>query len=187
MNTGLISSRYANTLLNFSSEKGDQNEVYGRMKFLSEVFLRTRILRRTLDDRSIHSSDKKKFLITACGGNIPESLDKMLDLILKNEREDILHFIALQYIKIYRKRYKIQSAKLTTAHSMSNEEIEKFLSRIEKIVEEIIELETETNPDIIGGFILQLGDYRWDASLSGELTRLKNTIKDSDEIIKLDR
>ena len=70
---------------------------------------------------------------------------------------------------------------------MSNEEIEKFLSRIEKIVEEIIELETETNPDIIGGFILQLGDYRWDASLSGELTRLKNTIKDSDEIIKLDR
>lgn len=186
MNTGLISSRYALTLLNFSIENGEQDEVYDKMKLLSEVYLNTHILRHALNNRSILKSDKKKILITACGGNLPISLDKMLDLILNNEREDVLHFIALQYIKLYREKYKIQSAKLTTAYSMDNEETERFLSRIEKIVNENIELETETNPDIIGGFILQLGDYRWDASMSGKLSRLKNTIKESDEITKLD-
>lgn len=187
MNTGLISSRYATTLLEFSIENGEQDVVYQKMKLLTEVFIFTPLLRRTQSDRSINILDKKKFIITACGGSLPVSLDKMIDLILKNDRQDVLHFIALQYIEMYRKKYKIQNAKLTTAYSMEQKEIDRFLVRIEKIVDETIELETETNPDIIGGFILQLGDYRWDASLSGKLFRIKNTIKGSEEIIKIDR
>ncbi len=187
MNTGLISSRYATTLLEFSIENGEQDEVYNKLKLLVEVFTYTPLLRRILSDRTISISDKKKFILTACDGRIPVSLDKMFDLILKNDRQEVLHFIALQYIEMYRKRFKIQDAKLTTAYAIEQKEIDKFLMRIEKIVDESIELETETNPDIIGGFILQLGDYRWDASLSSKLAHIKNTIKGSEEIIKLDR
>ncbi len=187
MNTGLISSRYAITLLDFSIEKDEQDKVYEKMKLLTEVFIYTPLLRRTLGDRSITTLNKKKFITTACDGDLPVSLDKMIDLILKNDRQDILHFIALQYIKMYRERFKIQNAKLITAYSIEKKEIVKILMRIEKIVDETIELETETDPSIIGGFILQLGDYRWDASLSGKLFQIKNRIKGSDEIIKIDR
>lgn len=187
MNTGLISSRYATTLLDFSIEKDEQDEVYQKMKILSAVFMYTPLLRRILSDRSIGISEKKKFVITACGGSLPVSLKKMIDLILKNDRQDVLHFIALQYIEMYRKKYKIQNAKLITAYAMGQQEIAKFLMRIEKIVDETIELDTEINPEIIGGFILQLGDYRWDASLSGKLAHIKNTIKESEEIFKIDR
>lgn len=187
MNTGLISSRYAITLLDFSIENGEQDGVYNKLKLLVKVFTYTPLLRRILSDRSISTSNKKNFIITACGGSLPISLDKMFDLILKNDRQDVLHFIALQYIVMYRERFKIQHAKLTTAYAIEQQEIDKFLLRIEKIVDETIELETEMDPDIIGGFILQLGDCRWDASLSSKLFQIKNTIKESEEIIKIDR
>lgn len=187
MNTGLISSRYAVTLLEFSIENSEQNQVYNCMKFLTELFMYTPLLGRVLGDRSISTADKKKFIITACDENIPVSLDKMLDLILKNDRQNILHYIGLQYVKMYRERFKIQHAKLTTAYPIEKEEVVKILMRIEKIVDKTIELETEINPDIIGGFILQLGDNRWDASLSGKLAKIKSTINGSKELLKLDR
>ena len=123
MNTGLISSRYATTLLEFSIENGEQDVVYQKMKLLTEVFIFTPLLRRTQSDRSINILDKKKFIITACGGSLPVSLDKMIDLILKNDRQDVLHFIALQYIEMYRKRFKIQNTRLTTAYSMEQKEM----------------------------------------------------------------
>ncbi|MGI6073198.1 MAG: F0F1 ATP synthase subunit delta [Fermentimonas sp.] len=184
MNTGLISYRYACTLLEFSIDNGEEKEVYESMKFLNDVFIETSLLRQSLNDRSVSKAKKKKLMITACGGNIPESLDKMLDLILKNEREDVLHFIALKYMELYRERFDIESAKLITATEMDKNDYDKFLSRIESMSKSKIELETEVNENLIGGFILQVGDYRWDASLKGKLDRLRRSLRGDEEIIK---
>ena len=187
MNTGLISSRYAYSLLEFSIENREQKEVYNKMKLLSDLYIHTPLLKRTIHDRSLRRSEKKKLLVTACGNNIPDSLDKMFDLILKNEREEIIQFIALQFVKLYRERFKIQHGKITTAYPMKSEELDYFVSRIQKIINESIEIDEEVDPKIIGGFILQLGDYRWDASLSGEFSRIKKQIRGVEENIKIDR
>ena len=43
----------------------------------------------------------------------------------------------------------------------------------------IIELETEINPNIIGGYILQIEDNRWDASVKGQLQNIKNNLREN--------
>ena len=43
MNTGLISTRYASALLDFAIESGQEKEVYGRMKTLSEEIGRAHV------------------------------------------------------------------------------------------------------------------------------------------------
>ena len=40
-----------------------------------------------------------------------------------------------------------------------------------------VEFETEVNPDIIGGFILEYDSYRMDASVKAKLNSILNTLK----------
>ena len=42
---------------------------------------------------------------------------------------------------------------------------------------ELLEFETEVNPDIIGGFILEYDTYRMDASVKTKLNSILNTLK----------
>jgi F-type H+-transporting ATPase subunit delta len=54
---------------------------------------------------------------------------------------------------------------------------ERFIKRIESIIDKELEMETEVDPDIIGGFLLYLDDHRLDASVSGKLNRIRSALK----------
>jgi glutamine synthetase len=46
----------------------------------------------------------------------------------------------------------------------------------EKTVEGTFEIEKETEPDILGGFLLEIDFYRWDASLVRQLQEIKENL-----------
>lgn len=177
MNTGLISSRYASALLDFATSYGQEKDVYDRMMTLSEVYMQVPQFRLALASTTISRANKKKLLFASIGGNVPTSLNKMTDLIFKNEREEVIQYIALRYIELYRNKFHIQYGKFITAIPIKKEDEDRFLSRISEISGEGLEIESIVDPDLIGGFVLHLSDFRWDASISGELTRIKSIIK----------
>lgn len=176
MNTGPVSTRYATALLDHAVEKGEQEEVYAKMKLLVAVFMEVPELRRALQDPSIPGAEKVNILRAACGHDLPPALDEMVALIVKNEREEYMQFIAQRFIDLYRHRFRLQAGKLVTAVPVDKETEEKLLSRVRHITGGELEIETVVDPTIIGGFILNLDDYRWDASVAGELERLKHSL-----------
>jgi len=177
MNTGLISTRYATALLEYSVESNQQEEVYSALKFFLKVYGNVPELRQALQTHSIVKSEKKKIIISACGENVPSTLDEMIELVVKNERQGLIDYIALRYIDLYRERFNIQHGKLVTAVSMDETTKERFIKRIESIIDKELEIETEVEPDIIGGFLLYLDDHRLDASISGKLNRIRRKVK----------
>jgi F-type H+-transporting ATPase subunit delta len=177
MNSGLVSTRYANALLNFAIESGEQEQVYARMKLLSQLFFEVPELKEIVQNPSIPTKEKKNIIVTACGGALPTSLDKMIELILENERENQLQFITQRFIDLYRKRFRIQAGKLITAVPIEEETKKRLMGKIRHLIGNTLEIETVVDPDIIGGFILNLDDYRWDASVSGELERIRQSLK----------
>ncbi len=177
MNTGLISTRYATALLKYSIELNQQKEVYAALKFFLKVCGNVPELEQALRTHTITKSDKMKIIISACGGNVPSSLSEMIELIIKNERHELIDYIALRYIDLYRERFNIQHGKLVTAVSMDDQTKERFVKRIERIIDKELEMETEVDPEIIGGFLLYLDDHRLDASISGKLNRIRRKVK----------
>ena len=177
MNTGLISTRYAGSLLDYAISTGEVMAVYENMKLLSEMFLAFPKLRSSITNLGLTNLDKKRIIITACGVTVPPSLDKMIDLILRNEREEHLQIIALRFVELYRKKFNIQYGKLITAVAIDKEREQQFIERIIKITGKELEMELVVDTDIIGGFILNLDNYQWDASVQGELTRIRNRFK----------
>ena len=177
MDKGLISTRYARSLLEYAITLDQQDEVYKSVKTLSEFFWDLPKLRVVLTNKSILLEERLKILHTAVGENMPSSLKEMANLIFLNEREDLIQYIILRYIELYRDRFKILHGKLVTAVPLEKEENNSIHKRIQKLVGENLELDPVVDPELIGGFVLHLDDYRWDASVSGELTRIKSQFK----------
>jgi len=88
----------------------------------------------------------------------------------------MIRYIALRFIELYREKYHIQYGKLVTAVPIDPEREEQFIRRIQTIVGEKLEVDPAVDPDIIGGFVLSLGDDRWDASIAGELARIRSNM-----------
>lgn len=88
-----------------------------------------------------------------------------------------MQFMANSYITLYRKQKNVIRGKLITAAAVSDDTEQKMRQMVESNTNGTVEFETEVEPDIIGGFILEYDTYRMDASvkskLNGILTQLK--------------
>lgn len=89
----------------------------------------------------------------------------------------MMQFIAHSYITLYRKQKNIIRGKLTTAVAVSPEMESKMRQMVESKTQGTVEFETEVNPDIVGGFILEYDTYRMDASVKTKLNNILNTLK----------
>ncbi len=173
MNKGLISVRYATALLQFAQSKNVEDEMYAQAKFLSRVFLQVSKLNTVLTNPMVSKEKKREVILIAAGGKILDVFEKTVDLLLTNGREDCLQGIMLEYEEQYRKSKNILRGKLTTAVEIDEPTTQNLIATIEKKVEGNLELEKTIDPTILGGFILQVDFIRWDASLRGQLNRIK--------------
>ena len=106
-------------------------------------------------------------------------------LLQENKRISMLNAIAKQYTIIFDYYKNIQVAKVTTAVPITAAIEKQVLAKIEALTGEKASLENEVNPNILGGFILRVGDVQYDASISNHLSELKKEFDNSHYIPKI--
>jgi F-type H+-transporting ATPase subunit delta len=173
MNTGLIPVRYATALLDFANVNNEQNLVYGEAKTIIQSFFQFSELRTVLDNPVLANAEKRKIIILAAGGKVSKSFERFLDLVLENGREKFLLEIALKLIDLYRKQMNIHYGKLTTALQVNAATEKRLIALVENTTGGTIEMEKVIDPEILGGFLFEVDFVRWDASVSGQLRRIK--------------
>jgi len=177
MEIGVISVRYARALLKSASEQKTEDEVCRNMQTLAASYIDLPQLKTAVDNPMLPKDKKKTLIMTACGTNPASLTERFVDLVLKEGREDILQFMANSYVTLYRQQKQIISGKLTTAVQVTPETEQKMRQMVEKRTNETVEFETEIDPEIIGGFILEYDTYRLDASVKSALRNILNTLK----------
>lgn len=85
--------------------------------------------------------------------------------------------MANSYISLYRQQQNITRGKLITAVAVNTATEQKMKQLVESKTRGTVEFETEVNPDIIGGFILEYDTYRMDASVSSQLRTILKQLK----------
>ena len=65
---------------------------------------------------------------------------------------------------------------LTTAYELSDDEARDILQQIEKTSRRKVDATRRVDPNLIGGFVLQAGSMRVDASVRGRLERLRQEL-----------
>ena len=177
MDLGVISVRYARALLKCATGLKLEDQVYKEMQTLSRSFLEVPELRFTIDNPMLSKDKKLKIVATACGDNICELTKKFVELVLNEDREKTLQFMAASYITLYRKQKNIIRGSLTTAAPVSQETEDKMRRMVESKTHGTVEFNTEVDPNIIGGFILEYDTYRMDASVKTKLSNILTQLK----------
>ena len=178
MDIGVISVRYARALLKSATEQQLDDAVYQEMQLLAKSYIDVPQLRQTIDNPMLSKDKKEALLFTACGGDSMSPLTKaFISLVLKEDRENMIQFMANSYVTLYRKQKNIIRGRLITAMAVTADTEQKMRQMVESKTQGIVEFESEVNPDIVGGFILEYDTYRMDASVQSKLRDILNTLK----------
>ena len=177
MDIGVISVRYARALLKSATDAKIEQQVYAEMQQIAKSYIEVPQLRSTIDNPML-SKDKKQALLLTAAGRKPSDLMKVfISLVLKEDRESVMQFIANSYVTLYRQQKNVIRGRLITAATVSAETEQKMRQMVESKTNGTVEFESQVNPDIIGGFILEYDTYRMDASVKTKLNSILNTLK----------
>ena len=177
MDIGVISVRYARALLKSATDAKIEDAVYTEMQQLAKSYVEVPQLRVTLDNPMLSKNKKEELLLTAVGKKPSDLTKTFIQLVLKEDRESVMQFIANSYVTLYRQQKNVIRGRLITAAAVSAETEQKMRQMVESKTNGTVEFETEVNPDIIGGFILEYDSYRMDASVKTKLNSILNTLK----------
>jgi len=177
MINGLIPRRYAKALFKFAAERGNTEAVYDEMKTVINSFRENSDLCKVLGNPFVSRKDKENLLIEAAGSDVEDDYRRFVSLILDHHREEFAYLMALSYRDIYREVNHISQVKITSAANLSDAELDKIRSIVKKAFpKSLLEFSYDVDPELIGGFVIDVDSVRMDASVSNELEQLRLTL-----------
>ena len=174
MDNGLIPHRYAKALYKFALEHNNTADVYDEMKNVLAAFENDSRLSKVLANPFVGRDEKFNLLKAAAGEKVENDYLGFIKLILEMRRENYAREMAYAYRDIYRKANSISQVKITTAVKLPDEEMNKLHDLVAGAFKNTtLEFSEEVDPDIIGGFIIDVDDARMDASINNEIEQLR--------------
>lgn len=175
MDTGIISMRYAKALMEYAESTGASEVMYRLFRVLDRSFREQKDLRIALDNPILSKREKFKLICSAAAGNAPvrREFARFITLVLKNRRESNFQYICLSFLDLYRKKKHIGVGKLITAVPVNREVRERIRASASSLLHATMELHTDVDPSIEGGFIFDINDFRLDASIATQLKKVK--------------
>lgn len=181
-----LAHRYAKSLIDLSIERNELETIYGDMQLLSGICKSNRDFVNMLRSPVINPDVKAKIMDAVLMGKITELTTAFTKLLVKKGREGNLPEICTAFIQQYKEYKNIYTVKLTTATVLSNELKNSIIERVKATSQmQNIELETEVNKDLIGGFVLQAGDKLVDVSVAYDLKLIAKQFENNDFIYKV--
>ena len=111
------------------------------------------------------------------------SLERFFALVQQNGRMPLLRLMLHSFTEQYYREKGIRRAILTTAVPPTEELLEKYRAVAGRHFGGTVQLESVIDPSIIGGAILTVDGHRLDASIAGQLERLRNELKEKNKRI----
>ena len=169
-----LATRYAKSLIDLATEKGQLEVVYADMKYLEAVCRQSKDFVNLLKSPIIKADQKNTIVTAVTKGKVSDLTASFNNLLVKKGRESDLPEIAFAFVDQYNQIKGIHRVKLTTAVEVSAELKKSIEIKLQK--EKglgIVELETATDDRLIGGFVLEFNNNLVDASILRDLKDIK--------------
>ena len=176
--------RYAKAVLNLAKDKNLAEVVNTDLQLIVNTLEANQDLDDVLLNPVIKSGVKKNILTKVFKTKVNGITQGLLNLLIEKKRLNILVDIAKEYAIIYDFDMGIEVAKVTTAVALTKELENTILEKVKSLTGKAVTIKNTVNPDLIGGFILRVGDKQYDASITGKLNLLKRDFEDNNYISK---
>ena len=175
-----VASRYVKSLLGLAVEQGVLEAVNTDMQFFDKVCHSNRDFVLMLKSPIIRHEKKKEILNKLFSGRVHPLTMSIIDILTKKNRESLLPSIATEFHNAYNVYKGIGKASVISTIPVDNELRSELVALVKKLSNKTqVELEEKVDKDLIGGFILNVGDRQIDASIKNKLKTLMNKFSEN--------
>jgi F-type H+-transporting ATPase subunit delta len=176
MNYSKIGVRYAKALLLVSVEQNILDEVRNDMLFIDKISSTVPDFNLVMNSPIIRPSEKIAILKSAISTFVSETSFKFIQMVIIHRRENRLSDIIRNFHDQFRAHQGILTASLTTPVQIDKNISEQISLLLSKKYNKIIELTSQIEPNLIGGFVLQVEDLQYDGSIQTQLRKIKREL-----------
>lgn len=181
MNESIISTRYSRALFQTALDRKILDKVNKDMIYISEV-CKVKEAAEFLQNPVIVPSKKIEVFHKLLSENVEGITLSMIDLLVKNGRENYLPSIARVFISETLRYKGITKSVLTTAYKVDENIRKRMIALISDTFKTRVELQEVVDPEIIGGFILRVEDSYIDASVRNKLNKIMKELKGREKL-----
>jgi F-type H+-transporting ATPase subunit delta len=175
-----VAARYAKSLLDLGKEMGTLSAVKNDMDLLSKTMAESRDLRLLLRNPIVKHDKKLAILNAIFQGKVSDVTMRFFTILTQKNRESALESMGTEFLVQYNVLQGIQSAEVTSATPLtpvSRLEIRKLVTQQTGHAD--VQLTEKVNPELIGGFVLRVGDNQIDDSVRTSLRKLRTSLQEN--------
>lgn len=176
MRVNVIAKRYARALLETLRE--EDVEIVRKDLHTFQNLIQTSLEMRKLFSSPVFGLEEKKRILRVLSEKVGFSKEsqRFFDLLLDKDRLRYLKEIRDSFEALLYERRNRVKAHVISFNIFPHTYEEMLKERLRYLTKKEIELDVRTDPSLIGGFIVRIGDLIYDGSIKGQLNSIKEKL-----------
>ena len=172
-----VAKPYAEALLDLAKSNDSLKETTNDMNIVSQFLANSSDLKKFLGNPLITKDAKKNVVKDIFGEQIDGSTLKFLLLLVDRGRIEVLDSIAQKFLELSYKQDSIEIAKITSSIQLSADQQQSIAEKLKAITgAKQIKLALKVDPQLIGGFTIEIGSKMIDTSIRGQLKQISSLL-----------
>jgi len=170
-----IARPYAQAAFDLAQQQGKLKEWSEMLQWLAAVAADEAAM-DLIGNPEVNRNAKVKLFVDVCGDKLTQEGGNLLRVLAENKRLNVLPEIAEQFEEQRAEAEKTVEAEVTTPFPLSDAQQQAMVAALKNRLGREVTLVNKTDESLIGGAIIRAGDLVIDASVTGQLERLTNTL-----------
>ncbi len=132
----------------------------------------TREAASVLGNPKVSAREKAELLFSVAGGNVPEALKNLANVLIESQRATLLPYISEHYERLQRDHDGVVKAVITSAFALSDADKASLIDGLARKYGKKVDAEVRVDASLIGGARIQVGDDVIHASVRDTLDKM---------------
>ena len=170
-----IARVYADALFEVAKDKDELDDVHDQLVEFAEAMNESNDMRVFFFSPYFSSADKREAIDSAVSGASEEFVN-FLELLVEKHRMPAIFRIRTRFDGLWAEAKKRLEVTLTSAVELDKKVVDQVSKEVERQTDRDVDVETQIDPEILGGIVLRVGNMVLDASLRGRLEKLRKEV-----------
>ncbi len=172
-----VARRYGEALIHAAEKEGAVDELLDELAQLERDVLKPNPrFAQVLASPRVSSSEKDRILVDLLENRGSSLLLRFLRVLNRHERLGYLSAVAWQARAIWDKRHARVPVQVRSAVALDDTQLQDLRAGLARMTGGTPILDVSTDPNLIAGLVVQVGDIRYDASAKSRLAQLRQRL-----------
>ena len=171
-----IAARYAEALFTLAQQRQAVAPLQAELEELARLVQEAPDLRAFLERPDLPPAWKLQALREALGETFSDTIMRLLSVLLYHQRGDALAQVAQTFRDLADEAAGVLRAEARTVVPLTDEQRARLRAALQRLTGRQVRLEARTDPAVLAGVRLQIGDRLLDGSAAGRLAHMRQEL-----------